>query len=277
MKKPKSLQKPINPDYISGIYNYCDRWCERCDFTSRCMNFEMSEEYIKDIENDPNNDKLWKNMGKIYNETIEMLKYIAYEKGIDLDNIEIDPDYQEREKNIRENAKNHALYKATKKYSGIAHEWVKKESDLIKNKEKELNDNLKLGINEKETLNSCDEIVDSIEIINWYCFFISAKIYRALSSDDDFYDDMDMSEFPKGSDGSAKIALIAIDRSIAAWGYLQKHFSESFDEILDILVLLERIRKKTEKCFPNARAFVRPGFDTGESPKILCLNINLNL
>ena len=25
--------------YISGIYNYCDRWCERCRFTSNCYLF----------------------------------------------------------------------------------------------------------------------------------------------------------------------------------------------------------------------------------------------
>src|SRR5687768_2257063 len=25
--------------FIPGIYNYCDRWCERCGFTSRCRVF----------------------------------------------------------------------------------------------------------------------------------------------------------------------------------------------------------------------------------------------
>ena len=25
--------------YIEGIYNYCDRWCERCRFTSNCFLF----------------------------------------------------------------------------------------------------------------------------------------------------------------------------------------------------------------------------------------------
>ena len=23
--------------FISGIYNYCDRWCERCRMTQRCF------------------------------------------------------------------------------------------------------------------------------------------------------------------------------------------------------------------------------------------------
>ena len=33
-----------DPKLIPGIYNYCDRWCERCPFTSRCMVYAMGEE-----------------------------------------------------------------------------------------------------------------------------------------------------------------------------------------------------------------------------------------
>jgi hypothetical protein len=70
--------------------------------------------------------------------------------------------------------------------------------------------------------------------------------------------------FPKDSDGSAKIALIAIDRSIAAWGQMRQHLPQREDNILDILVHLDRLRRKTETVFPNAKAFVRPGFDYAE-------------
>ena len=37
MKKADLIELAQNPDFISGIYNYCDRWCERCQFTSRCF------------------------------------------------------------------------------------------------------------------------------------------------------------------------------------------------------------------------------------------------
>jgi len=33
-----------NPRFIPGIYNYCDRWCERCPLTARCLNYAMSAE-----------------------------------------------------------------------------------------------------------------------------------------------------------------------------------------------------------------------------------------
>ena len=66
---------------------------------------------------------------------------------------------------------------------------------------------------------------------------------------------------PKDSDGSAKVALIGIDRSISAWGIMLRYFPACEDELLKILVVLEKLRKKVEKEFPDARSFFRPGFD----------------
>ena len=50
-------------------------------------------------------------------------------------------------------------------------------------------------------------------------------------------------DYPKDSDGSAKIALIATDRSISSWGVILKYFPEEEDSILNFLSLLDRIRK----------------------------------
>ncbi len=69
-------------------------------------------------------------------------------------------------------------------------------------------------------------------------------------------------DLPRDSDGSAKIALIAIDRSLAAWARLREHFAaEHGDTILALLVQLERLRRAAETKFPDAREFRRPGFD----------------
>src|SRR5262245_58416083 len=37
MRSKDFLDLAKDPNFISGIYNYCDRWCERCAFTSRCF------------------------------------------------------------------------------------------------------------------------------------------------------------------------------------------------------------------------------------------------
>ena len=71
--------------------------------------------------------------------------------------------------------------------------------------------------------------------------------------------DEELKAMPKDSDGSAKIALIAMDRSISAWAGLRETLGD--DSVLDLLVQLTRLRRETEALFPNARRFVRPGFD----------------
>ena len=67
--------------------------------------------------------------------------------------------------------------------------------------------------------------------------------------------------YPKDSDGSAKVALIGLDRSIGAWAALHSQFPDRTDDILDILLHLDRLRKRVDQVFAEARAFVRPGFD----------------
>ena len=70
-----------------------------------------------------------------------------------------------------------------------------------------------------------------------------------------------MDEYPKDSDGSAKVSLIGIDCSMAAWGELRNVFPIQGKETLDMLVHLDGLRKRVEKAFPDAREFIRPGFD----------------
>ena len=81
--------------------------------------------------------------------------------------------------------------------------------------------------------------------------------FRALIPRDNYEAD----EIQTDSNGSAKIALIAVDRLIAAWSILMEKMTDHEDEILKFLISLADIRKQTELTFPMARKFVRPGFD----------------
>jgi hypothetical protein len=65
----------------------------------------------------------------------------------------------------------------------------------------------------------------------------------------------------RDSDGSAKIAIIAIERSMHAWSALFEILPDKEDDFLKILSMLEKIKSMTLKEFPGARAFIRPGFD----------------
>ena len=116
-----------------------------------------------------------------------------------------------------------------------------------------------IGVDDEKLINEADIINDALEVIRWYQHQIYIKIMRALNHDDEIEED---EAFPKDSDGSAKVALIGMDRSIGAWGKLQELFPEKTNSILDILVHLDRLRRRTEQTILQARSFVRPGFDT---------------
>jgi len=129
------------------------------------------------------------------------------------------------------------------------HDWLEKNKPgVLSSEETELLSDMK----EKNP-----KFFDAIEVIYFYNFFISAKIFRALIHDDDF----DPNEIQTDANGSAKIALIAIDRLIAAWSVAIENLKDHEDEILKFLISLAEIRKQTEITFPLARKFVRSGFD----------------
>ena len=86
MQKEDIKKLMNNKNFIPGIYNYCDRWCERCFFTARCINFAMIREYSADpAASDITNEKFWQSLSEIFKVTREMLEESAEELGRDLD------------------------------------------------------------------------------------------------------------------------------------------------------------------------------------------------
>ena len=101
-----------------GIYNYCDRWCERCNKTERCYLFyEQEKENAELIKQgfDPNDMKVaFKTIEKSFQQTQELLEKISQADGIDLKMSKKDEEeFEEQEKRI--DPKNDLLYKASKK------------------------------------------------------------------------------------------------------------------------------------------------------------------
>ena len=260
MNKEDIKKLAENKDFISGIYNYCDRWCERCPFTSRCMNYAMSSEYTNDSDaSDINNEKFWQSLSEIFKVTREMLEESAEEMGIDIDAIDFEEISQEE--SIRDKiVQNHECCRAAKKYSEMVDKLF--ESDY--------NPTLRvIGKQDTESaielnkINSSDgpvAIKEAVEIIYYYQHFIYVKLTRSihgtLGNTSEFSED-----YPKDSDGSAKVALIAIERSMAAWTHMHQYFPSHQDQVLSILAQLDRLRKRVETIFPEARNFIRPGFD----------------
>jgi hypothetical protein len=259
MRRRSLTELATTPGLISGIYNYCDRWCERCPFTSRCLVFATEQEYeAADANmNDITNAAFWDRLSVSLHEANRMISQWAGKQGLNIADF-IDEEPAGRHQHRRQNIEHHPLARAGKKYANSAVDWFR-----------HFDNNVVGALNlEPEQL---DEIRDAREIVEWYQYQIAVKTIRALSSrrdesGDELLDDEDP-QFPKDSDGSAKVALIGIDRSIAAWRLMQLSLPQGDESTIPLLLQLEKLRRRLEKSFPAARGFVRPGFDEvlGES------------
>lgn len=223
-------------DFIEGVYNYCDRWCEHCSFTSRCLNYESS----KDAPDDDSED-LFEYLSNVFAATMLMINEKMEELGIDPAEIAAMEPPEEPD------PRNHPLHKKAYDAAFETHRWLEKHKPG-----KWLPDNPSITLSEKNAL-----FEQAVEAIYWYNFFVSAKIYRALIPDDF----NDPGEIQTDQNGSAKIALIALDRLIGAWSVVMENTKDHEDEILQFLITLAEIRRQAEIAFPLAKQFVRPGFD----------------
>ncbi len=250
-----------NPDFIPGIYNYCDRWCERCPFTSRCMNYALSEEqFSKPEARDIRNKLFWEKLSEAFRVTRELLEEALQDQGITLDDIDLES-VQEKERVKQQSVDDHVCSRTAKAYGKMVDTWFDSEKDLFEEQRHKFRTRVGFDYPGTDAIEEAAGFEDTVKIIRWYQHQIYAKTMRAVSGKID--EDLTGLEedLPKDSDGSAKVALIGIDRSIAAWMKLRAYLSEHKDDIIDLLVHLDRLRKNTEKIFPDARSFVRPGFD----------------
>src|SRR4030042_3778353 len=140
---------------------------------------------------------------------------------------------------------NHLLCRAAKSYSKRVEDWFKERETLF----------FEIAAAAREGIS----LEEAIEVIRWYQYFISAKVMRAVRGNIEEKEER-CDEFASDSDGSAKIALIAIDRSIAAWAVIQHYINDGDKEVIDIISFLHSLRQAVEETFSKGTAFIRPGF-----------------
>jgi hypothetical protein len=260
MDKEQIKKLADDPKFISGIYNYCDRWCERCPFTSRCMTYALSEDEIDNPQTqDITNKAFWDKLHEIFQVTFEMLKETADEMGIDLNAIDHE-EIDRQTEHVHKTAKEQPYSQAAMKYIKMADKWFNSNKNLLEEKAQELQTLVEAQIPGTKPDHDALKIQDCLEIVRWYQHQIYVKLCRAASGmirgelEDNEY-------FPEDANGSAKVAIIGIERSMAAWAGLLNQFPQQERTILDLLVKLKRLLQNVDKAFPDARAFVRPGFD----------------
>ena len=113
-----------DPRFIPGIYNYCDRWCERCAYTGRCLNFVHGEIMAAELEEDDESEALAEQLSESLQDAVDLIEIIAEEEGIelDLDSPEVE-EMMAQEERARERAASHPLAGAADPYIGMVNDW----------------------------------------------------------------------------------------------------------------------------------------------------------
>jgi len=246
--KQTLLDLAKNENLVPGIYNYCDRWCERCTMTQKCLTY-LHEQEMKEGEKEQNPDEenknFWEKIRLAWAVTMELIEEDAERLGVDLDNL---PDIE-----LPEHIET-PLEVQAKEYGNKMHKWLEKNRDFFVGQAEQL-----IVINDEDSM---IKIKDALEIIQWYYFFIGAKVHRAHLDLEERQNDPE-DEYNVYSDnlGSAKISIIAIERSMNALSVLYSELKEKEDDILKFLVELSSIKKQLLKTFHGVMDFKRPGFD----------------
>lgn len=237
--------------FIEGIYNYCDRWCERCDFTDQCHVFAMESELRKIADKSKEGDE--SDIEIDLDALADTLDLNDPDLELDFPNIineSFDEDEDEDANNIFSSeykTDHHPLIELATKYSIDSFDW------LIE-REKEL----EVGFMAQLAQGYADEVLEAEDVMAWYQTFIVAKLKRATSG---YFELDEFEEAEYDMNGSAKVALIGLDRSIEAATILMRHLKSHRSKIRVFKNQLENLRLMAEELFPDARMFVRPGLD----------------
>jgi hypothetical protein len=240
------LAAEMSRNYIDFISAYCDSWCERCVFTQRCSHFAVMSalamcdgdyEVAMELAIGPARVPGGKPQKHLDERIAEVMN--GYEEPTEKELEEIGCEIDDR----RERMSRHPLAESSYDYVVAGRRWLEKH----------------------EGVDSADSAIrPEIEAIRWDLFLIHVKIMRALNGRD---------EDPKGRfwksrvqndwNGSAKVALISIERTERAWRSIA---AGTADEGAGALAdALGRLHQDMLREFPRAMDFRRPGFDDAES------------
>jgi hypothetical protein len=256
---------------ISGIYNYCDRWCEKCTYTNRCLLFKQeAEREIKHIlrdedKNDP--DVLAKDLADDFKEAFGQINkfmdeedeiYEEFEKDdcdfddeddSDEDFFKEDEDNDDRPSTFLKNAENPLILLSEKLYMEFY-----KCYDLLKTK-------FPAELDEK---NPESFLQQNLDTLGWYTPQIHVKIrmcywnkHKLSKTKDPEFAEIDEEML----NVSARIAFVGIENCIRALNNLYQQKLILLSETIVLFELTKQIKEMFVAEFPAALTYKRPYFD----------------
>ena len=236
------------PRLIPGIYNYCDSRCARCKFSARCITY-LFETRLDRAGPDADEEAIFEEIAgptpepppeweELIAEANARVSSMTAEEHATLD--------RQEEEHARTLA-NDRLVAAARGYSLSAWNITRALEALVERRGDPV-------------------VIEAVESIGELAGPIGSKVTRAASASIDAVD-FDDDGFALDATGSAKVARLAIEESRVAWRVLSEGDRGMADGVpAAMLRVLDEIDAQLAERFPEAMAFVRPGFDTEDPP-----------
>ncbi|HUK33200.1 MAG TPA: hypothetical protein VLV86_04755 [Vicinamibacterales bacterium] len=233
----------VPEDHIEGIFNYCTRRCESCAFTARCTLYQSEREYERRHPN-----ATWqRRVHDSFAETFHLLEEWCRREGIDFEQIRRDAQSDETRAELQradEDLRDDPLQKLATTYSHAAFNVV----DAMATARA-----LRRWPSEVET---------ALDTISWNAGMVGAKVHRALHGMAQRHVFSDEDPVQNDWNGSAKLTRLLVAESKRAWEAVMREGEAPGDSpLLELVALLDLIDAGVAERFPQAMAFVRPGFD----------------
>lgn len=241
--------------YISGIYNYCDRWCERCSMTDRCYLYaqetKVKRRHLDTGEDTDDLEIVLQDVQNNLSEAMKMISEKAEEEGIDLD--EGMEEAQEEIQSDREFCSSHPLHEKAFLLAKQSHAFLEKLASEIQSRQC-------TSLPEEELT----QVQDCFEVLSWYHMQQAVKVDRCLRGlrHASTAGNSDHTEAViHDANGSAKVAYLGLIRMLDAYTRLHEWNSTWNSQLMPLIQSVCEIMDAVDEQFPGHRTFKRPGFD----------------
>ena len=221
------VARGADPRLIPGIYNYCDGRCPRCPFTERCLTFLDSRELESAVVPSSIADMVDASLRR----TLEILTEVARREGIDLEDITRDEDVKAIEDDAERRLRD-PLVACARRYGELAWRIAQALEPVVAQR-------------------GDAAVIDAVDTIEWFSTLISAKIRRAICAQPEGLDDH--AGVQTDHNGSAKVALLGIAESRAAWSVLMEAGKATADGVpAQAVKMLDSLDRDVRARFPRA-------------------------
>jgi hypothetical protein len=254
--------------YIDGIHEYCDRWCERCNWGLRCRVYDQTERthrrHLRKGEDPESLESAIEDTGRNLAKIHRLLSRFARREGINLDalankgdaeNLVDEPDWD----NPPGGADRPMVRQADAFMLGC-----RKLLDRLRSSFGESADDLRQREGFMDVAGEAEllaRVRDSFEVLCWDHTLVPVKLRRALAGlgGSDEADDPEEREFEAAdAAGCGAVVRRSLLRSQAALVQIYDWDATLGDEVIDLLACANRLLRTLDARIPAAKTFPWP-------------------